>query len=634
MYFRRLEMQGFKSFAEKTVLEFKDGITAVVGPNGSGKSNISDAIRWVLGEQSPKSLRGGRMEDVIFSGTENRKPVSFAEVSIIMDNSDGTLNIDFDEVKITRRLFRSGESEYLINGKQARLKDINLLFADTGIGKEGYSIIGQGKVDEILSSKSEDRRGIFEEASGIMKYRIRKVESERKLALAEQNLLRIDDIISELEAQINVLKKQAASAEEYLKLKYELRDIEVGVLVNGISEAEEKLKEIRKNYDALSIEIQENEVKSNRIREENEEKQHLAEKLEAEYNSSKENAFNVQRECGEINSKIALNSQKIDTVKADILRMKSENENKASNTVEQKAQLKLLNESKVALLSEVASFSQELSKEQQKLDILISAISGGSKDASDKNNALVEAKLQLGKIQSNIAFLEKQIETYSERISEINDKLGRGSDEKEDAKKKYDELKGLFDEKGQIVDELNKKLTASSQTKADLETEFEQKTVKQSDLKTAIDSADAQLKLLKEMEESFEGYANSVKEILKLCRENPDFGFGIHGAVAQVITAKKEDELAIETALGNTYQDIITDDEESAKQAINYLKEQRLGRATFLPLTAVSPKLMERDDLNRLKKMTGFVGIACDLVDYENKFEGVVRSLLGKVAVF
>ncbi|MBR5059753.1 MAG: AAA family ATPase [Clostridia bacterium] len=262
MYFRRLEMQGFKSFAEKTVIEFGDGITAVVGPNGSGKSNISDAIRWVLGEQRPKSLRGGRMEDVIFSGTEHRKPVSFAEVSIVMDNSDGTLNIEYDTVKVTRRLFRSGESEYLINGRQSRLKDIFTLFANTGIGKEGYSIIGQGKVDEILSTRSEDRRGIFEEASGIALYRMRKDESERKLLLAQQNLEVIDGVIGELEVQINTLKKQAAGAEQFLKLRDELRDIEVGVLVYGIKEAESKLLAIDEKYAEVSSEIQEGEKKA------------------------------------------------------------------------------------------------------------------------------------------------------------------------------------------------------------------------------------------------------------------------------------------------------------------------------------------------------------------------------------
>ena len=272
MYLKRLEMQGFKSFVDKTVLDFNKGITAVVGPNGSGKSNISDAVKWVLGEQSPKTLRGSRMEDVIFSGTENRKPVGMAEVSLVMDNEDRFLNIDFSEVKITRRLYRSGDSEYLINNAQCRMKDIHLLFADTGIGKDGYSLIGQGRVDEILNSKSEDRRNIFEDASGIMKYRMRKQESERKLNLTEQNLLRVGDIVSELAQQLKPLEKQAETAKKYLDYKYELRGIEVGVLVDGIDFAEERLKKIINDIEILTQDRTEAEKSLERIRRENSEK--------------------------------------------------------------------------------------------------------------------------------------------------------------------------------------------------------------------------------------------------------------------------------------------------------------------------------------------------------------------------
>lgn len=627
-------MQGFKSFAEKTILEFGDGITAVVGPNGSGKSNISDAIRWVLGEQSPKSLRGGKMEDVIFAGTENRKPVSFAEVSIVMDNRDGTLNIDFDEVKVTRRLFRSGESEYLINGKQARLKDINLLFADTGIGKEGYSIIGQGKVDEILSNKSEDRRGIFEEASGIMKFRIRKQESERKLAQAEQNLIRIDDIIGELETQITLLKKQAAVAEQYLKLKTELREIEVGVLVDGIRTAETKLKEIRKNYDAVSIQIANNEYQSNCVKAENEQQNKLAEELDAKLSEARENAFAADKAATEYNANIVLNNEKIKASKAEIERIATENDDKLKQREIQKKELKNLKDAKLQILKDVSEVSGLLEKEQQKLDIVVKAISGGSLEASEKNKMLIDLRLLVGKYNSSNEALKQQIEIYKERVSDIDFKLGNGRDELDNATKKFDTLKVSFDEKGEELDGLEKNLAAADKTKNDLEEEAEEKKLRQSDLKTAIDTASAQLKLLKEMEENFEGYAKSVKEILTLCRENKDFGKGIHGAVAQIITCSKEDELAIETALGNTFQDIITDDESAAKQAIEYLKTNRLGRATFLPITAVTPKYMESDAVKKLKNVRGYIGIASNLVKYESKYENVIASLLGKVAVF
>ncbi|MBO5417147.1 MAG: chromosome segregation protein SMC [Clostridia bacterium] len=634
MYFRRLEMQGFKSFADKTVLEFGDGITAVVGPNGSGKSNISDAIRWVLGEQSPKTLRGGRMEDVIFSGTENRKPVGYAEVSIIMDNSDGTLNIAYDEVKVTRRLFRSGESEYLINGATCRLKDIHLLFADTGIGKEGYSIIGQGKVDEILSSKSDERRGIFEEASGIMKYRMQKQESERKLASAEQNLLRIDDIISELELQISALKRQAATAQQYLKLRYELRDIEVGVLVDGIRSASAKLEEIKGKYEIVQKQIADNEAMAENVKEENRVKSEQSAKLETEYTAAKERAFELERTAQHITAEIAMNEQRISTVTADRARMEAELEIRAGRTGEQKLRIEELEKSSEKFQADLEAVSKELEEACEALRELVNAISGDSEKVAAANKEYVEKKLEAGRRMSAADALKAQIEIYEKRITELDGELGRSSDETRQAEEKAAALKAQFDEAADKLEAANKNLEACEKTVDGLYDAIDAGSAHLSDVLTAINSAEAQVKLLSEMEENFEGYAKSVKEILTLCRENKSFGRGIHGAVAQIIKVEKIDELAVETALGNAYQDIVTETEEEAKQAIEYLRQNRLGRATFLPLTAVSGRTMERDTFNKLKVTSGFVGIAAELVEYDSKFENIVYSLLGKVAVF
>ncbi len=634
MYFRRLEMQGFKSFADKTVLEFGDGITAVVGPNGSGKSNISDAIRWVLGEQSPKTLRGGRMEDVIFSGTENRKPVGYAEVSIIMDNSDGTLNIAYDEVKVTRRLFRSGESEYLINGATCRLKDIHLLFADTGIGKEGYSIIGQGKVDEILSSKSDERRGIFEEASGIMKYRMQKQESERKLASAEQNLLRIDDIISELELQISALKRQAATAQQYLKLRYELRDIEVGVLVDGIKNASAKLEEIKSKYEIVQKQIAENEALAENVKEENRVKTEQSTKLEGEYTAAKERAFELEKSAQHITAEIAMNEQRISTVTADRARMEAELEIRAGRTGEQKLRIEELDKAAAKLAGELSEVNTELEKACEELRKVMQAISGDSEKAAAANRELVDKKLEASRRMSAAEALNAQIEIYDKRIEELGAELGESAGESAEAEAKAAELQERFNLLADKLSEANKNFEASERTVDGLYDAIDAGTAHLSDVLTAINSAEAQVKLLSEMEQNFEGYAKSVKEILTLCRENKSFGRGIHGAVAQIIRVKKQDELAIETALGNAYQDIVTETEEDAKQAIEYLRQNRLGRATFLPLTAVSGRSMERDTFNKLKVQSGFVGIAAELVEYDSKFENIVYSLLGKVAVF
>ena len=627
-------MQGFKSFAEKTVIEFGDGITAVVGPNGSGKSNISDAIRWVLGEQRPKSLRGGRMEDVIFSGTEHRKPVSFAEVSIVMDNSDGTLNIEYDTVKVTRRLFRSGESEYLINGRQSRLKDIYTLFANTGIGKEGYSIIGQGKVDGILSTKSEDRRGIFEEASGIALYRMRKDESERKLQAAEQNLVVIDGIIGELEIQINSLRKQAAGAEQFLRLRDELRDIEVGVLVYGIKEAEARLRVIDEKYTQVTEEIRDGEAKAAAEKTENEKRTALDEQLEAEYKEAFERAYEAERNAGEADSSIKLNLQRIDSLKAEIRRMELENDEKSRQSRENAKLITEYQEARKQLAVELRDLEANIAREQKRLDIVINAISGGSARAAEKNRELVEKRLEAGRLRSLSESLAGNIKIYEERLAEIKSRREAGESETREAQKNVDVLLERFDSEDAKLKELEKQLEASGRNREALESSIEDKNLRIGDLKTSIDSCGARLRLLREMEENFEGYAKSVKEILSLCRENERFGKGIYGAVAQVITVDRENETAIEVALGNTFQDIITEDEEYAKLAIDYLKTNRLGRATFLPLTAVTAKYLDGDTVEKLKRRRGFLGVASNLVKYEPRYENVVGSLLGRVAVF
>ncbi len=634
MYLKSLEMQGFKSFVDKTVLEFGQGITAVVGPNGSGKSNISDAVRWVLGEQSPKILRGSKMEDMIFSGTEARRSVGFAEVSLVMDNSDGALNIDFAEVKLTRRLFRSGESEYMINGASCRLKDIYMLFADTGVGKDGYSIISQGRVDEILSNKSEDRRSIFEDASGIMKYRMRKQESERKLNSTEQNLLRINDIITELEHQIEPLTKQSETAKQYLAFKYELRDIEVGVLADGISRATERLADINRKYEDVSKQISENEASLERERQDNESKTEISRKLEQQLSEVRDRGFEIEKSIERLYSAIKLNEEKISAIKENTERLNNE----SFAFVGRKGELEIRIQETGKEIEENErqqdDHMEALQNAQNKYDSIMALLSEDSSKAERIKDALVEKRLRneqrKGEIltqESNIALLEENRKSAQEKQEQLVQQQEALHEENELAKKRESEVS----EQLAALRSLHEKAVSDLNA---LKEETEKRTQEMNLVNSELQSKEARYKLLKEMEENYEGYARSVKEILSLCKENADFGHGIYGAVAQLINVPQKYELAVEAALGASYQNIVTASEGEAKLAIDYLKEKRLGRATFMPVTAVSPRTMDIQTENKLRSMGGYCGLAAKLISFEPHVAQVINNLLGKVAVF
>lgn len=634
MYLKRLEMQGFKSFVDKTVLDFNNGITAVVGPNGSGKSNISDAVKWVLGEQSPKTLRGSRMEDVIFAGTESRKPVGMAEVSLIMDNEDRVLNIDFSEVKITRRLYRSGDSEYLINNAQCRMKDIHLLFADTGVGKDGYSLIGQGRVDEILNSKSDERRNIFEDASGIMKYRMRKAESERKLNLTEQNLLRVNDIVNELQNQIKPLEKQAETAKKYLDYKYALRDIEVNVLVDGIEFAEQRLEKVIKDIEILTKDKEEAEGLLEDIKKDNFDKTEKSKILADMLSSVREKIFEAEKKIERLKSEIEINNEKIKASEDNKNRLALEKEQQKQKSGaydirigEMKEELAVLKATLESHLAETEKVQEQYNNEQQNNEEI-------KKEAAQVSDRILEIKLNQGKAQSLIESYNKQIEMISQRKETIDSELKILESSSEVA---VNEIEAAEAEKISVEHSLedvkqeyknNLELLETSKQK---QFDFADKAMK---VTSAIQSDSARLKAIKEMEEDYEGYAFSVKKVLSLCKSNPDFGKGICGAVAQIINVSSKYETAIETALAQAYQNIVTETEEDAKKAIEYLKKGRFGRATFLPLTAVSGRRFDNETVNILEGAMGFLGIASDLVDFDEKYTKAIDSLLGRVAVF
>ena len=627
-------MQGFKSFVDKTVLDFNNGITAVVGPNGSGKSNISDAVKWVLGEQSPKTLRGSRMEDVIFAGTESRKPVGMAEVSLIMDNEDRVLNIDFSEVKITRRLYRSGDSEYLINNAQCRMKDIHLLFADTGIGKDGYSLIGQGRVDEILNSKSDDRRSIFEDASGIMKYRMRKAESERKLNATEQNLLRVNDIVNELEHQIKPLEKQAETAKQYLDYKYALRDIEVNVLVDGIDFAEERLQKVVADIEILSADKERAEAQLDDIKRENSDKTEKAKILADMLQATREKIYTAEKKIEKLKSEIEINKEKIKAAEDNKRRLQLEKEQQKQKSGAYDIRIAEMAQEIIVLQQTIEDHQKSTEIIQNEYSDLLAQSNDIKNEVSAATDNILELKLKQAKAQSSIESFNKQIELITDRKLSIDQELSvleSSSEiavgEIEAAEKERASTEGKLED----VKQLFKNKTEALETARQNEIKFTDKCAK---ISANLQSDSARLKAIKEMEEDYEGYAFSVKKVLSLCKANSDFGKGICGAVAQIIRVSAEYEMAIEVALAQSYQNIITETEEDAKKAIEYLKKGRFGRATFLPLTAVNGRRFEAETVKILENAVGYIGIASDIVNFDDKYKKAVDSLLGRVAVF
>ncbi len=633
MYLKRLEIQGFKSFADKISLDFTAGITAVVGPNGSGKSNIGDAVRWVLGEQSAKTLRGSKMEDIIFAGTEHRKSVGYAEVSLTIDNSDNYLPVSYSEVTITRRVYRSGESEYYINKTSCRLKDIHELFLDTGIGRDGYSIIGQGRVDEILSSKSEDRRHIFEEASGIMKYKVRKQEAERKLDLTEQNLVRINDIINELEAQIEPLREQSEAAKKYLSLRESLKELEINVYLDSIDKFKEKIKEYEEQFKDIKDNIEAEERKLRNITAQNQQKTEMLKTLEEKINESRDRFYIIETNLEKNSSEINLNNEKINSLEQNIKRLEEETAEINSRTESLSAEEKT-RQSKIDYLNgQYDDFSKKLEKYQSELDSIISTLSESERQIEllksgimDKLDIQSDKRTQINNIKNHIENLKKRQNSIGTEIYTL--KL-----EKDKDNMKKEDLSESIRNTVLLIKHSTEKMRELTTEKNELQSSFQEFEKQYAAVKTDIQVKSSRQRLLKDMEKSMEGYSRSVKEIMHACQASSDFGSGIHGTVAQLLTVDKKYETAIEMTLGSALQNIVASTEEDAKKAIEFLKKNKMGRATFLPITAVNGKRLDDNTLHRLESFSGFCGLASDLVTCNAKYNGVVLNLLGRVAV-
>ena len=628
MYLKKLELQGFKSFADKTVLEFMPGITTVIGPNGSGKSNISDAIRWVLGEQSMKSLRGSKTEDVIFAGTQSRKSVGFAEVSMVMDNTDQKLPIEYNEVTITRKLYRSGESGYFINKTPCRLKDVLELFMDTGIGKDGYSIIGQGKIDEILSNKSDERRHIFEEAAGIVKYRVRKAESEKKLEQAKLNLLRINDIISEIETSIEPTRIQAEKAKQFLKLRDELKSIEIGLFIHNINDYKKRIEEVINDQDIYNTQlVRENERLSN-IQETKEKLRASLDNITEQIEKMQNLGFENDKKKEQIKADINLNLEKINNNNSNFERLEKEiieNEERLKILEEEKDQK---NSKKINLTENKEKFAKELEEKETSLKELTDKMSSKELEMETKKKKVEDNTDEKYEISNTISTLVANVENSKARKKVIEEEINSNISELDSSRMTKSEISQKFAEIEAKREKIKNNLNEIESKRNEADSKLKDYDLKINQAESEMRMKDSRLKFLIETEKEKEGYIRSVKAILQDCEKDSSLKKGVHGVIANLVSVPKEYEVAIEMCLGQTMQNIVTDTEEDAKKLVNHLRKFNLGRASFLPISSVKGK-----KLDRIKTEKGVIGIASDLVKFDKKYEQIILSLLGRTLI-
>ena len=627
MYLKSIEIQGFKSFANKLTFQFHNGITAIVGPNGSGKSNVADAVRWVLGEQRIKQLRGASMQDVIFSGTELRKPLSFAYVAITLDNSDHQLAIDYDEVTVSRRIYRSGESEYMINGTACRLKDVNELFYDTGIGKEGYSIIGQGQIDKILSGKPEDRRELFDEAAGIVKFKRRKDTACKKLEEEKANLVRVSDILSELEKQITPLEKQSETAKVYLKKKEELKNLDVNVFLLENQRVTEQLKTVEGNYETASQELQSTSEKYENIKSEYERIQSEIESLEAEIEQTRSNLTDTSVTRGKLEGQINVLKEQIRSAEGNAQHLNSRMDTLNSEITEKQEEKKKILSEKSAIDGQVAEIQSARDAANQLLEEVQARIEELNNRIESGKNTIIDELNKRATIKSRMGRYDTMLEQVNIRKAELNSRLLRAKSDEAKQEENIKELEEAFARVNEEIGGMDAEVASMEQSLGGYKDQLtgldEQLRKKQE----TYHQEKSRLEAVSNLAERYEGYGGSVKKVM----EQKDSHKGIVGVVADIIKVEKKYETAIETALGGNIQNIVTEEEETAKKMIGYLKANRLGRATFLPLTAIknSPELKSKEVLEE----KGVIGMADELVQIDKKYQDVAKAMLGRIVV-
>lgn len=623
MYLKGIELQGFKSFADKIELEFGQGITTIVGPNGSGKSNISDAIRWVLGEQSAKSLRGGNMQDVIFAGTQKRSPLGFAQVSIILDNKDKTFKIDYDKIKVTRRVHRSGESNYLINDKECRLKDIHELFMDTGIGREGYSVIGQGKIDQILSSKAEERRNIFEEASGITKYKYRKAESEKKLLQTEDNLTRIRDLLSELEAQVGPLEIQSKKARKYLDLREVLKGLDINLSIRNIDKHRQTLAEGKSKFTVCYNQLADEKNKLLEIETAIETETASLSELNEKITNLRQQSFDIEKSSGGLLGQIEIKKNNIENSRRNKIRLTDEIDaiNRAFSKSDEEIasiqkEISLKEQLKKETEQKVAAHDSTLADIDLEMSNLLAETESVKNELSDNLNEISASK-------SKIASLDMLIKNFDERKLTLANDL----QVKKEALKNAEEQKIALEKqktdndkaKAKSLSELEKLKEKYFKITGELNKAKEE----QNALVASCNDKESRKTVLEDLERGYEGYAKSVKNILNSGIK------GVNGVVSKLIEVEANYVTAVEIALGGGLQNIVVEDEDSAKKCISYLKDNHMGRATFLPLTSIKENVLK--DAPTYAK--GYIGIASDLVKCDAKYKNIIKNLIGRTVV-
>ena len=627
MYLKSIEIHGFKSFANKIVFQFHNGITGIVGPNGSGKSNVADAVRWVLGEQKVKQLRGASMQDVIFAGTELRKPQGFASVAITLDNSDHKLPVDYDEVTITRRIYRSGESEYRMNGSQCRLKDINELFYDTGIGKEGYSIIGQGQIDKILSGKPEERRELFDEAAGIVKFKRRKTVAQKKLEDEKQNLVRVTDILAELEKQVGPLAKQSETAKEYLRLKEELKRCDANAFLAETAGIQTQLKELEEKEAIVSDQLEETSLASENLKREYDQLTEAIAALDEGLAGKREERTQAGMLMGNLEGQIGVLKEQINTERMNAEHIASRLSSIDGELEEKNLQMTGYERER----DEIAAQAETCLKKQEDAEEALRR--------TEEEMMLLDQQIEDGKVsiianlneKASLAARKQRYATMLEqaqvRRSEVAQRLLKF---KSDESVQDEQLKAEREKLDAVEAEINRLMgerTAAEENIAGLEQEVRRLNKNLNDTQQQYHTSYTRLESLRNLAERYEGYGGSIRRVMEV----RDRVKGIHGVVADIISTEKKYEVAVETALGGSIQNIVTDSEQTAKQLIEYLKKNKYGRATFLPLTSVG----SRGGFNQEAALRepGIIGLADSLVHVEPQYRGLASYLLGRVVV-
>ena len=629
MFLKSLEMQGFKSFPDKTTLKFEKGITSVVGPNGSGKSNISDAVRWVLGEKSSKSLRGSKMEDVIFSGTQGRRAQGFAQVTLCLDNTDRSVaGHDEDEISVTRRYYRSGNSEYQINGNNVRLRDIEELFMDTGLGSDGYSMVGQGRIEDIISSRSTDRRDMFDEAAGIAHFRARRTDAQRRLAQAEENLVRLRDILGELESRVGPLKEQSEKAQRYLILAQERKDLEIGLLLRSAESANAELSASEEKLNIAANQHRQADDELAGIEKQIEDSIVLTQSMNAQIDEIRRSGSHIDEEIARLEGQIAVDRNSIEHNNEAIERVRRDKE--AADTTREELGLQMEEHRR-----RIGELTEQLDGERSRLQDLSGTLTGTRSEDEGLGGQLEELAAELSALTLRIADervtlagdetaqaeIQARLEEISRTLSGRDDLLGL-------LEQRYAQAQERLEESGEELESASNSLNGYDLRAQKRREKLENAQRARDDLSIRLRQAQSRAHMLDEMQKNMEGYSGSVKAVMKQARTGALAG--IHGAVTQIISTSDPYSTAIETALGAAVQNIVTETEADAKRAIYFLKERSLGRATFLPLTSVRGRTLTESGLSGCR---GFIDIASSLVTYDGRYEQVVQSLLGRTVV-